>query len=302
MKFLALGIAAVCLAYGAYMALMYVMQDSQVFPGRETDTALLAQLRARHPDLSELTVAAPDTTILSGYLLPRTLPALVPAGDGAAQATVPAPVLLYYQGNAEEAASFFLWSPDELTRFTLAAVNYRGYGDSAGKASETAVKADALEIYDALAARYPGTPIAVMGRSIGAGVAAHVAARRPVAAVVLVTPYDSIAAVGRRAHPLLPVDLLLRQRFDVLPDAARVTAPTLFLTASQDTLIPEAHALALAKAWAAPKDLRRLAGGHNSILDNPDYWPFIRDFLTAAVNGAFRAPAAGLPGATPATP
>jgi len=303
MKYLVLGIVALCLAYAGYAALMYILQDSQVFPGRETDQALVSQLRGYHPDFQDVTLTTPDGATLSGYLLPRsltTLPSLPSPPSppdnpqaGAEPARIPAPILLYFQGNAEEAASFFLWSAAELPRFTLAAVNYRGYGASTGRASETSVKADALAVYDALAARFPATPIAVMGRSIGTGVAAYVAARRPVAAVVLVTPYDSIASVGQAAHPLLPVKLLLRQPFDVLPDAARITAPTLFLTASGDTLIPESHAQALAAVWAGPKDFRRLAGGHNSILDNPDYWPFIRDFLTAVQNGTFTPPGRG---------
>ncbi|MDQ7832917.1 MAG: alpha/beta fold hydrolase [Desulfovibrionaceae bacterium] len=297
MKFLVMGLFVLFLAYAGYAALMYALQDSQVFPGRETDPALVAKLRDYHPDFQDVTLTTADGATLSGYLLPRALPALsarrpaqAASGDTPGPPMEPAPVLLYFQGNAEEAASFFLWSPSELPRFTLAAVNYRGYGASTGKATETSVKADALAVYDALTTRFPDTPIAVMGRSIGTGVAAHVAARRPVAAVVLVTPYDSILAVGQAAHPLLPVKLLLRQPFDVLPDAAAVTAPTLFITAGNDTLIPESHAQALAAVWAGPKDFRRLAGGHNSILDNPDYWPFIRDFLTAVQNGTFQPP------------
>lgn len=296
MRFLGVGLAAAVLAYLCYMGLMYFLQDSQLFPGRDTDQALLAQLRAYHPDLTDFSLTTPDGATLSGYLLPRTLPALPTPSDSdgsidppAARVEVPAPILVYFQGNAEEAASFFLWSPAELSRFTLAAVNYRGYGASTGASTEQTAKADALAVFDALRARYPGAPIAVMGRSIGSGVAAHVAANRPVSAVVLVTPYDSIRAVGQAAHPLLPVGLLLRQPFDVTPDAARVTAPTLFLIASNDTLIPPARAESLARVWAGPKDFRRIDAGHNSILDSPDYWPFIRDFLTAVQNGAFRA-------------
>ncbi|QLA17495.1 alpha/beta hydrolase [Desulfolutivibrio sulfoxidireducens] len=301
MRFLAMGLAAAILAYLCYMGLMYFLQDSQVFPGRSTDQALLTQLRAYNTALTDLSLTTPDGAVLAGYLLPRTLTVL-PARDDpddphpdrpSAPTEVPAPILLYFQGNAEEAASFFLWSPAELPRFTLAAVNYRGYGASTGMATEQTVKADALAVFDALRARYPGAPIAVMGRSIGSGVAAHVAANRPVSAVVLVTPYDSIRAVGQAAHPLLPVGLLLRQPFDVTPDAARVTAPTLFLIAANDTLIPPARAESLARVWAGPKDFRRINAGHNSILDSPDYWPFIRDFLTAVQNGAFRAPDLG---------
>ena len=81
--------------------------------------------------------------------------------------------------------------------------------------------ADALAIYDAVAARdgIDRGRIVAFGRSLGTAVAARVAAERPVAGVVLVSPYDSLAAIGRHHYPWLPVSLLLRHRFDALADA-----------------------------------------------------------------------------------
>jgi hypothetical protein len=202
MRFLGVGLAAAVLAYLCYMGLMYFLQDSQLFPGRDTDQALLAQLRAYHPDLTDFSLTTPDGATLSGYLLPRTLPALPPRGlrrlhrppGGPGRGSRADPRL--FQGNAEEAASFFLWSPAELSRFTLAAVNYRGYGASTGPTTEQTPKADALAVFDALRARYPGAPIAVMAAASAPG---WRPTWRPTVRCprVLVTPYDCIRAVAR---------------------------------------------------------------------------------------------------------
>src|SRR3979409_1404084 len=77
---------------------------------------------------------------------------------------------------------------------TVLAINYRGYGDSAGVPGETQMIADAYMLFDWMAERYNVDPakIAVVGRSLGSGVAVQVAVHRPVAALVLVTPYDSL--------------------------------------------------------------------------------------------------------------
>ena len=269
MKFLVMLCVAAGLAYCGYLGVLYVRQDSLVFPGRTTDAARVAEIRKYYNGLEDFEVKAPDGTRLRGYLLVRTR-------DGK-----PAPAILYFHGNAEEQSGFFLWSPSELSGFTVAGLNYRGYGSSEGKASETALKADALTVYDALAARLgPGVPIVVMGRSLGSGIAAYVAAHRDVAGVILVTPYDSLVGVGQDAHPFVPVSLLMRHRFDVAPDAARVKAPTLMLVAGADTLIPPRHAARLAALWAGPKEVRTVDNAtHGNIIDNPQYWKHIKAFL-----------------------
>lgn len=269
MKFLVMLCVAAGLAYCGYLGVLYVRQDSLVFPGRTTDSNRVAEIRNYYKGIEDFAVKAPDGTRLRGYILPRTI-------DGK-----PAPAILYFHGNAEEQSGFFLWSPSELRGFTVAGLNYRGYGNSEGKASETALKADALTVYDALAARLgPGVPIVVMGRSLGSGIAAYVAAHRDVAGAILVTPYDSLVDVGQDAHPFVPVSLLMRHRFDVAPDAARVKAPTLMLVAGADTLIPPRHAARLAALWTGPKEVHTVDNAtHGNIIDNPQYWKLIHAFL-----------------------
>jgi len=100
--------------------------------------------------------------------------------------------------------------------WSLALVNYRGYGASEGSPSERALFADALLVLDALRERPDVDParVALVGRSLGSGVATYVAANRPVAGVALVSPYDSVTALARRQFPWLPIELLLRHPFD----------------------------------------------------------------------------------------
>ncbi len=271
MRIVGIACLALGLAYGGYLAMLYLGQDGMVFPGRRADQERVREIRRYYPRLETMDVRAADGTMLRGFYLPRT------------RSAQPAPAVLYFTGNAEEQTGFFLWGPSELREYTIAGIDYRGYGASEGSPSETAVKADALVVYDALAARLgPDTPIVVMGRSLGSGVAAHVAANRPVAGVILVTPYESLVDVGQDAHPLVPVRLLMKHPFDVAPDAVRVTAPALMLVAGADQLVPPRHAARLAALWPGPKEVHTLGGAsHGSIVDSPEYWRLIREFLAA---------------------
>ena len=282
MKYVAVACIAAMLAYCGYLTLLYVGQDAMVFPGRVANPARTADIKQYYKQLEAFDVTAADGTGLHGYYLPRRR-------DGRLQ-----PAVLYFAGNAEEQTGFFLWSPNELSAYTVAGVDYRGYGTSDGKPTEALVKADALAVYDALLKKLgPDGRIVVMGRSLGSGVAAYVAANRPVAGVILVTPYDSLAAVGQGSHPFAPVRLLLKHPFDVAPDAARVTAPALFLIAGDDTLIPPLHAKRLAEVWPGPKAVETIIGAsHNNLLDNPMYWKLIREFLEGCLGTGAPQPAA----------
>jgi pimeloyl-ACP methyl ester carboxylesterase len=109
----------------------------------------------------------------------------------------------------------------------------------------------------------------------------QLAAVRPLSGVIAVTPFDSLAAVARRYYWYLPVDLLLRHRFDSAELAPKITAPLLCLAAEQDEVIPPEHARRLYEAWAGPKQWVGLPGaGHNSTDAAPAFWRSIRQFLS----------------------
>jgi len=193
------------------------------------------------------------------------------------------PLVIYYGGNAEDVSLNFV----DLGRFNARSflfMNYRGYGGSDGKPSETALLSDALFVFDHLQTTEGVDPahIVLMGRSLGSGVAVHVAAKRKVGGVILVTPFDSLVNVARAHYPIFPVGLMLKHRFDSAALAPGITAPALFLTASNDQVVPVRFAKKLASVWAGPVTSVSVGGtDHNSIETSPVYWDAVNAYLSS---------------------
>ena len=216
---------------------------------------------------STLEVVAADGTRLRGWIV--------------GPERTPAPVVIYFGGNAEE-VSWTLSDARWPREWAIAGLNYRGYGTSEGEPGEAALTADALAIYDAVAHREDIDPmrIVVFGRSLGTALAVRLAAERPVAGVVLVSPYDSLVAIGKHHYPLLPVSLLLRHRFDVLSDARRNTMPLLVIVGESDSIIPLERSRALYDAWAGPKRWQvESRADHNDLGSSASFWSGVADFL-----------------------
>jgi pimeloyl-ACP methyl ester carboxylesterase len=186
---------------------------------------------------------------------------------------------LYFGGNAESVAG----SAEALARTapdrTWVLVNYRGYAGSTGSPSEAALVADALAVFDWLQRDHPD--IAVIGRSLGSGVAVQLASRRPVSRLVLVTPFDSLVSVGQDALPWLPVSWLVRDRFESVKFAGEVSCPTLVLIAGNDEVIGVSHARRLVAALPAggTRSIEVSGAGHNTIQLWPKYESVIGGFL-----------------------
>lgn len=214
-----------------------------------------------------VTVLASDETKLRGWFLKGS--------------ETPGHVVIYFGGNAEE-VSWLAGVADQFAGWSLLLVNYRGYGESEGTPGEAELFDDALSVYDYILRRPDVAPesIVAMGRSLGSGVAVHLAANRPVRGVILVSPYDSIVEVAKRHYPLLPVALLLRHRFDSLSEAPAIDAPLLCLVASRDRVIPVAHSQVLFDTWRGVKTWREVPlADHDTIAGEPGYWRAIAEYL-----------------------
>ena len=193
------------------------------------------------------------------------------------------PLVVYYGGNAEDVTLNFA----DLGRFNAQSflfMNYRGYGGSDGKPSETALLSDALFVIDHLLTTEGIDPahVVVMGRSLGSGVAVHVAAKRKVGGVILVTPFDSLVNVARSHYPIFPVGLMLKHRFDSGALAPGITTPALFLTASHDQVVPVRFAKKLESVWGGPVTTVSVQGtDHNTIETSPVYWDAVNAYLSS---------------------
>jgi fermentation-respiration switch protein FrsA (DUF1100 family) len=230
----------------------------------------------------------PQPVVSSPYLPAEAKPLEIVATDGTrlrgwmrAANAMPAPAVLYFGGNAEEVSGTLVdprWPRD----WTIVAINYRGYGTSEGTPGESALVADALVIYDAIVAQpeVDARRIVALGRSLGTGVAEKLGAARPLAGLILVSPFDSLVALGRTHYPWLPVSTLLRHRFDSDVDARRIQVPLLAIVADRDSIIPHERSQALYDAWAGPKSWLVVRATDHNTLSVPDaFWAGVAGFL-----------------------
>lgn len=188
--------------------------------------------------------------------------------------------VVYFGGNAESIEGmreeFAQWFPDSSTYL----VAYRGFGASEGTPDEQALFADALAVFDQVQARHPDAAIAVIGRSLGSGVASYLASQRPVARLALVTPFDSLANVVQTHYPWLPVRKLLKDRYESTRYLARYHEPVLVIRAGRDEVIPAANTDRLIASLAKPPQVIALpAADHNTIGDDPAYGAALIGFL-----------------------
>lgn len=147
------------------------------------------------------------------------------------------------------------------------ALSYRGYMGSSGRPSEDGVVCDAEAALRFAAARYPSSPVVLWGHSLGTGVAVAVAARHPIAGVILEAPFSAIVDVAAMRFPIVPVRLLMLDQFRSDRRIAAVKAPLLILHGEADGVIPIAQAERLFKSANDPKRFVRLPGGHIDLDD-----------------------------------
>jgi pimeloyl-ACP methyl ester carboxylesterase len=246
-------IAIALFVYIAICAALYWAQRSMLYyPTAESKS-----------DRAEVLAIATDGALLRVWHVPSP-------GDDA---------LVYFGGNAEDVAANIAPFATALPHTALFLANYRGYGGSTGAPSEKAILADAEILFDRVHAQH--ARVAVVGRSLGSGVAVHLASVRGVSKLALVTPYDSVLRIAQRQLPFVPVSWLLQDTFDSLAKAPHVRAPVLVLLAELDSVIPRASSERLVAAFGSGQaSVRTIPGtNHDSISASPEYTRALAEFV-----------------------
>lgn len=196
--------------------------------------------------------------------------------------------ILYFGGNAERIeanrAAFAAMFPGRAI-YLLA---YRGYGASDGTPMSVDLKADALALFDHVQAAHPGQPVSVIGRSLGSGVASHLAGHRPVARLVLVTPFDSLSAVAASHYRIVPVRWLMRETFEPVVSLQDARMPVLIVRAGRDAVVPAARTQALRDALPRSREVVVEQATHDSVSDAPAYATALQEFLQTPIRTASR--------------
>jgi len=176
--------------------------------------------------------------------------------------------VLYFGGNGEDLYSC-VEQLGQLLPYGVdgLAAEYPGYGGSPGRPSVEALlaTAEAALVVAQAHALERQLPLVVVGTSLGSFAAVHAAARGGVARLLLRAPPSRLADSAKRSYPWLPIDLLLRHRFDSLPKAAAVPCPVLIVHGDRDGIVPAVFGEELARALGQARFLLVPGYGHNNL-------------------------------------
>jgi len=250
------------------LILFYIFQDKMIFYPQRISQAEVESIRKNYSNVEEISLKTQDGITVKGWFVKNS--------------SIGNPkILFYFGGNAEE-VSYLIEKAPEFKGWSLVLLNYRGYGQSGGKVSERSLYSDATESYDHFVSRpdIREPKIAIMGRSIGTGVATYLAGKRRSDAVILVSPYTNLKDVAKIHYPFLPIGLILKYKFDSVKRVPGIKAPALILVADEDRTIPAKLSYILAEKWGGKKTVKKFAGvDHNSISSDREYWKTISMFL-----------------------
>lgn len=193
--------------------------------------------------------------------------------------------ILYFQGNAGEIGDRPLRFNYYHSRgFGVAYLSYRGFGGSSGSPSEAGLIADANAAYDWLIAKgVEPNRIALLGKSLGSGVAVQLAAKREVGALALEAPYTSTVEVAAKIYWWLPVHALMKDQFKSIDFIAAVVAPLLIIHGEEDGLIPVEFGKRLFAAANQPKELEVVPGFGHDVLFEETTWAREAEFFARMI-------------------
>jgi uncharacterized protein len=264
MKFLQVLAFAVIGIYFLAMLLLYLFQTRLIFyPGKLSRDV---KFKLRHQD-EEVYIKCADGVTINGIFY---------RGDRD-------DVILYFHGNAGDLSGWQFVAEDfYASGFSVLLIDYRGYGKSEGNISEKGFYADAEAAYGFLVQKKGFNPqdIIIYGRSIGSGVAVHLAATYPNKGLVLEAPYTSLGSLADTKVPFFFPSVYLHYTFNNERRINSIKAPLIVVHGSNDTLIPPGEGRILYEKFKGRKAFVLVNGGaHNDLGDFEEYKHFLTDIL-----------------------
>lgn len=264
MKILTGILLLIAVLYAAAGGALYFGQRALLY--RPPDTIARTPASEGFPEASTIRIKTRDGEQLVAWFAPPK--------DGK-------PIVLFFHGNAEILA----WRVERFKKLTrdgigLLAVSFRGYAGSTGSPSEAGLIADGEAAYGFAIARYPADRIALWGYSLGSGVAVQLAAKHPVAKLVLEAPYTSTADVAAARYPFMPVRSAMLDQFQSIEYIKDVHAPLLILHGAEDHVVPISFGERLFAAANEPKRFVRFPEGGHINLDRFGAVEIVRQFVS----------------------
>lgn len=194
----------------------------------------------------------------------------------------PKGVVLYFHGNA---GNLSRWG--EITGvfvehdYDVFVMDYRTYGKSAGDLSEEALYSDAQLCFDYVRQFYEPSDISIYGRSLGTGMATHLASQNNAKQLILETPFYSLPDVAKHRFPVFPVKKLMNYQFPSHEYIKRVDYPITIFHGTGDKVIPYVSGERLFESISHNKKtfVTVKNGGHNNLIDFASYTEILWQIL-----------------------
>ena len=259
-------------AYAALSIYVYYMQSSLIYypnmPGRN----LVATPENIGLNFQNVEFITEDKVRLHGWFIPNKN----------AKRTV-----LFFHGNAGNIShrleSIEIFHRLELNVFII---DYRGYGQSEGKISEKGTYRDAEAAWNYLSNTQgiSGQQIIIFGRSLGASIATWLASKHTPAALIIESGFTSVASMGQRLYPFLPVRWLTNFKYDTRQYVKNISCPVMVAHSKNDEIIPYDEGREIFHAAVEPKQFLEMRGGHNDgfLVSGSTYIEGLRSFIYGA--------------------
>jgi len=148
--------------------------------------------------------------------------------------------LVYFHGNAGSLENRI----HKLNHFQDMNINFliiawRGFNGNKGKPSERGLYVDGKSAIDWLIKKgVDEKNLILYGESLGTGVATHLAQNKNYAGVILETPFTSMVDAAKNFYPYVPINLLLKDKFENFKKVKNINAPILVMHGEVDKIVP----------------------------------------------------------------
>lgn len=259
--------------YALVLVIIYVMQSRMLYLPNMPGRALTMTPADARMDYEDVSIQTADGVTLHGWFV---------AGRSSR-------VLLFFHGNAGN-ISHRLESMGQFHSLGLSVliIDYRGYGQSSGRITETGLYRDADAAWDYLTETRGARPqdVVIFGRSLGGSIGARLAAKQRPLALIVESSFTSVPDVAQELYPWLPARWLSRLHHATRDDIRDVRCPVLIVHSRDDEIIPFRHGEELFAAAPEPRTLLALRGTHNDafLRDEHTYLEGLSKFLIGLPN------------------
>jgi hypothetical protein len=163
--------------------------------------------------------------------------------------------ILFFHGNAGNLFNR-VYKLNELNKLNLniLIISWRGFSGNKGKPTEKNLYHDAQEAVKWLKAQgLDNKNIILYGESLGTGIATELASKNNFGGIILESPFTSMADTAKIYYPYLPVNFLLRDRYDSKSKIKDIKTPILIMHGKMDNIVPQKMGLELFEKANNPK-------------------------------------------------